>query len=284
MRREGWLPGPRTRVVALVGSPVRHSLSPRLHNAAFEALGLDWAYVAFEVPLGGGAGAVAAVRALGLAGLNVTMPHKADVAAAVDRLSPTASALGAVNTVRWDRHEVVGDSTDGHGFLAALRGDAGFDPAGRRALVLGAGGTARAVVHALAGAGAVRVVVAARRPAPAAAAAALGGAVGRVGVPDEADRADLVVNATPVGMAGVGVPDALPLDPGRLGPGQLVVDLVYEPLVTPLVAAARARGAAAVNGVGMLVHQAARSFELWTGQPPPLEVMSGAALAELAQR
>lgn len=281
-----------THVTAVIGCPVRHSLSPVMHNAAFRALGLDWVYVAFEVPPGSAQSALAAMRALGIAGLNVTMPHKSDVAAAVDRLTPTAQALGAVNTVmrapRGD--ELVGENTDGPGFIDALRIDEGFDPAGRRCVVIGAGGAARAVVRALADARAAEITVVNRTAARASAAASLAGAAGRVGVAADAAEADLIVNATPLGMAtaagsgGRALAPELPVDPASLGAGQLVVDLVYHPAVTPLVEAARARGAAAANGLGMLIHQAAHTIRLWTGEDPPLEVMSAAALGELSRR
>ena len=274
----------RTRLAGIIGDPVRHSLSPTLHNAAFAAVGLDWVYLAFEVPAGGAAGAIDAVRSLGIDGLNVTMPHKADVAAAVDRLSPAARALGAVNTVVREGSVLVGENTDGDGFVQALRVDEGLDPAGMRCLVLGAGGAARSVARALHAAGAAEVIVAARRPEAAAAAAAL--AKGRVGAVEEADGVDLVVNATPVGMGEVTELDSptLPVPAERLGPGQVVVDLVYHPLVTPLLTAARQQGAVAVNGLGMLLHQAAIAFRLWTGEDAPLEAMSAAVLAELTRR
>ena len=272
-----------THVAAVIGCPVRHSLSPVMHNAAFRALGLDWVYVAFEVPPGSARGALAAMRVLGIAGLNVTMPHKSDVTAAVDRLTPTAELLGAVNTVtRGPRaDELIGENTDGVGFIDALRIDEGFDPAGRRCLVVGAGGAARAVVCALAGAGAAEITVVNRTAEHATAAAALAGAAGRVGVAADAAEADLIVNATPLGMP---TAEGLPVDPATLGAGQLVVDLVYHPAVTPLVDAARARGAAATNGLGMIIHQAAHTIRLWTGEDPPLEVMSAAALGELTRR
>jgi len=272
-----------------------------MHNAAFGALGLDWAFLAFEVPDGQAHAAVAGARALGFVGLSVTMPHKAAVVTAVDRLSPVAAALNAVNTVVRRTGDVLeGDNTDGAGFLDSIRHDEGFDPAGRRCLVVGAGGAARAVVKALAAAGAGEVVVVNRTAGRAEAAAALAGAVGRVGVIAEAADADLVVNATPVGMTGVSPAGAKVVsidgrssadagdvasvvDPAHLGPGQLVVDLVYHPPVTPLLAAARARGATGVSGLGMLIHQAAHAVRLWTGEDPPLAVMSAAALAELAK-
>src|SRR5918997_859483 len=271
-----------TRVAGVIGDPVRHSLSPLLHNAAFAALGLDWAFAAFPVRAGAGAAALDAMRALRLEGLNVTMPLKGEVADAVDRLAPSAAALRSVNTVVWVGTDLVGESTDGPGLIAALRADEGFDPEGRRCLVLGSGGAARAVVHARAGAGAASVVVAARRPEAGAAVAALAGRVGAAGTADAADGAELIVDATPVGMAGHD--PGPPVDPARLGQGQLVVDLVYDPPWTPLLEAARGAGAATANGLGMLLHQAALSFRLWTGEDPPLEAMSAALVAELAGR
>ncbi|MDP9454074.1 MAG: shikimate dehydrogenase [Actinomycetota bacterium] len=272
-----WAPGAHTRLAGVIGCPVRHSRSPAIHNAAFRALGLDWAYVAFDVAPGRAGAAVRAVADLGLAGLNVTMPHKHDAAGAVDRLSPVAEALAAVNTVVPVGGELVGENTDGEGFLAALAVDHGLDPSGRRCLVLGAGGSARAVILALARAGAQEVGVVARREEQAEAAAALAGDAGRVGRVDQIGDADLVVNATPVTSE---LP--LGLDPDRLGPGQLVVDLGYHPPVTALLAAAGARGAATANGLGMLAHQAALSFRLWTGQDMPLAAVAAALAAEPA--
>jgi shikimate dehydrogenase len=270
-----------TRVVGVIGDPVAHSLSPALHNAAFAALGLDWVYVAFPVPRGRATEAVAAVPALGLAGLNVTMPHKEDVASACDELTPDAAALRSVNTVVAQAGgRTLGDSTDGPGFLDALD-DEGITVAGQPVLVLGAGGAARAVVLALGRAGA-SVTVAARRPDAAESAAAL--APGAPAVPlvaaDPSGFA-VVVNATPLGMSGG---DPLPVDPDALHAGQAVIDLVYHPADTPLLTAARARGARAVNGLGMLLHQAARSFNLWTGESAPLEAMRTAVTAALAAR
>ncbi|HET9772890.1 MAG TPA: shikimate dehydrogenase [Acidimicrobiia bacterium] len=285
-----------TRVVGVIGDPVAHSLSPALHNAAFAALGLDWVYVAFPVPRGRGADAVAAVSALGLAGLNVTMPHKEDAASACDELSADAAALRSVNTVvaRPDGG-TLGDSTDGPGFLDALADD-GIAVEDRAVLVLGAGGAARAVVLALGRAGAA-VTVAARRPEAAESAAALApggrtvplGALGpsiAPGTHAPAGTVDpatfpVVVNATPLGMSGG---DPLPVDPASLHADQAIVDLVYHPADTPLLTAARARGALAVNGLGMLLHQAARSSTLWTGRAAPVDAMRAAVTAVLAGR
>lgn len=279
-------PAASTRVAAVIGDPVDHSLSPILHNAAFAALGLDWVYVALPVPTGQVAAAMAGVRALGVAALSVTMPHKEPAAAEMDRLSPTAARLGAVNTVTWHGSQLSGDSTDGAGLVDSLRLDEGWEPAGRRCVVLGAGPAARAVILALAEADAATVAVVARKPEAVAAAVALAGPAGRGATIEAVGDAELIVNATSVGMAGVGDGLGLPfdLDEGWLGSGQLVVDLIYSPPSTPLVNAARDRGARVANGLGTLIHQAAHQQRLWTGMDPPLEVMSAAAVAALVAR
>ncbi len=271
-----------TRVAGVIGDPVRHSLSPVLLNAAFVALGLDWVYVAFEVPEGGTAEALAAMRALDLAGLNVTMPHKTAAAGGCDDLTPDAAALRSVNTVvPLGGGRLLGDSTDGEGFIRSLR-DAGHDPGGKRVLLLGAGGAARAVALALGREGSA-VTVAARRADAARSAAALapaGEAIEWDAARLLAPEADLVVNATPVGMTG----DGIAIDPSVLHPGQVVADLVYHPLDTPLLVAARGAGAAVVDGLGMLVHQAALAIERWTGERAPVGVMRAAAEAAVAAR
>ena len=270
-----------TRVAAVIGHPIRHSLSPALFNAAFEALELDWAFLAFDVAAGSGSAAVSSMRVLGIEGMSVTMPHKHSAAGACDRLSPTADMLGAVNSVYLRAGDLVGENTDGAGLLDALRLDEGFDPRGARCLVLGAGGAARAVVLALANGGAADVAVWGRTPERAAAAAELGDQARAVEDPAEASDYDLLVNATPVGMA---AEPGLPCDPDLLRAGTVVVDLIYHPPVTELLTAAKAAGAVAVNGLGMLIHQAAHQFRLWTGEDPPLEVMSAAALGAISRR
>lgn len=267
-----------TRIAAVIGSPVRHSRSPALINAAFAASGLDWAFAAFEVAPGRGADAVEAMRVLGLGGMSVTMPHKHEVIAALDRLTPDAEALGAVNCVAWDGDDLVGHNTDGGGLVDSLALDADLVPAGLRCVVLGAGGAARSVVRSLAEAGAADVAVVNRTPSSAEVAARLAGAVGRVGTADDVAAADLVVNATSVGMgADPHDSSALPVDPGLLAPGQTVVDLVYLPVETAFLRAAAAAGARPVDGIGMLVHQAARAITLWTGRSPDLDAMRSAA-------
>ncbi|HUY23641.1 MAG TPA: shikimate dehydrogenase [Acidimicrobiales bacterium] len=270
--------------MGVIGDPVSHSMSPLLHNAAFDALGLDWVSVAFAVRAGAAADALTGMRALGLAGLSVTMPHKQDAFRCVDTASDVARRLGAVNCVTLRDGELLGDSTDGEGFLTALRRAVGFEPSGRRCLVIGAGGAARAVVLALSEAGASDVAVVNRTASRAEAAAALAGRVGRVGTHADVADAELVVQATPVGMAArAGADgDALPVDPGALHPGQVVADLVYLPAETPILREAAARGATPVGGLGMLVHQAALALELWTGRAVPVDAMWSVAEARLS--
>lgn len=265
-----------TRLAAVIGSPVAHSRSPAIHNAAFAALGLPWTYLAFEVPPGRTSAAVRGMRALvGFDGMSVTFPHKMAAAKEVDQLSPTALALGVVNTVvREDDGRLRGECTDGDGFVASLRASS-LDPAGWRCVVVGAGGSARAIVRSLAQAKAAEVIVVNRTLDNAIKACSFAGAVGRVGDPSDASGADLVVNATPLGMSGG--TEGFPVDPSLLSADQVVVDLVYEPAETPFGEAARARGARVMNGLGLLVHQAAVQFELWTGEPAPLEVLWAAA-------
>jgi shikimate dehydrogenase len=265
-----------TTLVGVIGHPVRHSLSPLLHNTAFASLGLNWQSAAFDVAPGQVAGALSGVRALGFAGLSVTMPHKDAVVALVDECSDVAAALGAANCV-WNRQGTLrGENTDGVGFVASLARGADFDPDGKRCLIVGAGGAARAVALALAGAGAAAVTVRNRTAARGATVAALAGAVGRLGsVEDDEDvaQADLVVNATPIGMAGMDTPEAWPVDPSLLHAGQVAADLIYAPRPTRWLAAAAAAGARPVDGLGMLVHQAAAQLELWTGLPAPVAAM-----------
>ena len=249
----------------MIGSPVRHSLSPALHNAAFAAAGLDWRFVAFEVAPGGAADAVAAMRTLGIGGFAVTTPHKADVAAAVDEVDAASAALRSVNTVVLrDDGSTFGVSTDGDGFVDSLRA-AGADPAGRRVVVLGAGGAARSIVDALGRAGAADVVD--RQPQR---------RYGRrspqrsrrwhgSGSLDDIAAADVLVNATSVGMGSRRVPGR----PGaRCTPGSWSPTSCTTRSRRRCCGRPRAAGAAAVDGLGMLVHQAARQQLLWTGVAP----------------
>ncbi len=277
-----------TRTAGVMGSPIRHSLSPVIFNAAFAASGLDWAYLAFDVPDGAAGLAMAGIRALGFDGMSVTMPHKAAVIAALDDLSEDADVLGAVNCVARVGERLVGYNTDGDGLVDALRIDEGIEIAGQRFAVVGAGGAARAVIRSLGAQGAASVIVINRSQGRAEEAARLAGAPGSVGEAAAIATADVVINATPLGMGVVvttsGEPEPLPMDPALLGSGQVLVDLIYHPAVTPLIAEARSRGVQTVNGMGMLIHQAAHAFRHWTQEDPPLEAMSAAAVSALTHR
>jgi shikimate dehydrogenase len=273
------------RLAALIGSPVEHSLSPVIHQAAFDAAGVGWTYAAFDVAPGRAAEAIAAMRVLGIAGLSVTMPHKHDVAAAVDRLDPAAAVLHSVNTVGWDGGDLVGSSTDGAGFVASLAAD-GIDVSGARVAVLGAGGAARSVIDALGRAGAAAISVINRTPERAQSASLLA-AVGSVGSPGDITLADLVVNASSVGMGvdpATATDDDLPCDANLLEPSQIVADLVYHPLRTAWLERAEQVGARTIDGLGMLVHQAALQQEVWLGHVPDVAVMRRAAESALADR
>jgi shikimate dehydrogenase len=271
--------GGSTRTVGVIGWPVDHSLSPAIHNAAFAALDLDWAYVPMPVEPGRLEAALEGLRALGFAGASVTMPHKSACADALEELSDDARLLRAVNTIVVAPESSAGHNTDVGGFERFLRLDAGFDPSGRTALVYGAGGAARACALALARGGIGALTLAARSPERAETAIAvldgLGTPTSVVGMDGVNQvRADLVVNATPLGAGEAELP--LP----ALGPGVMAVDLLYRPAVTLLQSAARDAGGEAYGGLGLLVHQAALAFELWTGRPAPLQAMSSAALGE----
>jgi shikimate dehydrogenase len=271
-------PTAASKVVGVIGDPVSHSLSPRLHNAAFDAMGLDWVSVAFRVSTGEVPGALAGMRSLEIAGLSVTTPHKDAAAAVVDELTPVAARLGATNCVTLRDGKLVGDSTDGEGFVRALREGSGFEPEGRTCAVLGAGAAARAVSLALAEAGAGEVLVVNRTRSRAQAVAVVVGDVGRVGNAADVSGADLVVQATSVGLLAAGEgPRDTPIDPEVLRRGQLVAELVYDPPVTPFLSAAADRGARTFGGLGMLVHQASIAIERWTGLEAPVAEMWRAA-------
>jgi shikimate dehydrogenase len=271
-------PSASTRLAGVVGHPVRHSLSPRLHQAAYRALGIDWAYLAFDVAPSSIEAAVEGASALGLIGLSVTMPHKEAAARLATRRSPMVRRLGAANTLTFLGRRVVADNTDGAGLIADLREGVPFEPSDRRCAVIGAGGAARAAIVALAEAGAREVLVVNRTPARAFQAATLVPGRGRVARPEELDAADLIVNATPMGMLADGgrggmSANELLVDSSRFGSGQLVVDLVYDPPVTEWLAQAASNGARVRGGLGMLVHQAGLQVEIWTGSRAPLGEM-----------
>ena len=285
----------RTAIVGLFGWPVNHSVSPAMHNAAFDALGMDWRYVPLPVnpePATGIGDAVRGVAAMGMKGVNVTVPHKQAVMPYLDRLTPAAQAIGAVNTIRVEEDgALLGDNTDARGFIADLDSHE-VSVAGMNVLVLGAGGSSRAVVYGLAEAGAAAITVCNRTTERA---QALVGAMqplfpgcnmGAARLPDDlaafADTAQLIVNCTSLGMT----PhvDGVPWGPGlAFRPGQVVYDLVYNPPFTRLLRQADANGARAIGGLGMLIWQGVIAFQLWSGRRPPVEVMEAAALRQLGR-
>lgn len=268
----------RTRVAGVVGNPVDHSLSPRIHNAAFAALGLDWVYVAF--PVTAGDRVVEAMRTVGIAGMSVTMPHKEAVARTADRRTEAVERLGVANTLFRQDGEIWADTTDGDGFVAAYQAGFGHRLGGRTVAVLGAGGAARSIIEAAGRAGADAVLVVNRsreRAREAASVSPVAEAVDASAVVE----AEIIVNATSVGMDGGPAPGASPLAPGLVRRHHEVVDIVYQPRVTPLLAHAAEAGASTQGGVAMLVHQAALQFERWTGGAAPIGAMTRAVLDDL---
>jgi len=263
-------PSARTRFAGVIGWPIDHSLSPAMHNAAFRALGLDWAYLAFPIAPDNVERGVRGLFDAGCAGLNVTIPHKQAVLACCDEVTPAVQAIGAANTlVPTGDGRIRGDNTDAAGFLRALDEDAPLDLEGADVLMIGSGGAARAIAFALEGRGA-RLQVANRTTARA---AALGEPVEftREAIERAAAECGLVVNATSLGMGTDELPAELPID--VLGPGQVAYDIVYRQEPTPWLRAAAARGARTVDGLGMLLHQGAAAFAQWTGTEPPVDAM-----------
>jgi len=261
-----------TRLVYLLGHPVAHSVSPQIHAAAFAAAGIDAVYLACDVAETQFAAAVTGLRALGALGANVTVPYKRTVLNLVDELTPEAQAVGAVNTLWFRDERLLGDNTDASG-LGDVLDTIGLQ-SGEQVLLLGAGGAARAAAVAL-GRRRASVEVVARREQAAAEVAALATGAGATSTVVAHPR--LVVNATPLGLHGESLPQRF-MD---LSAGQVALDLVYAATATPFVAAARAAGAQALDGRGMLVAQAARSFQRWTGRMPSRAVMDAAAAAAL---
>jgi shikimate dehydrogenase len=274
-----------TGVLCVIGHPIAHSLSPQMHNAAIAALGMDLCYVAFDVPPEKLGCALQGMRGLGILGMNVTVPHKQAVVEHIDEVSEEARLVGAVNTVKNEDGRLVGFNTDVYGILKSLE-DAGLCVLPKRVAVLGASGAARGVVYALASRPEVECVFVFNRTLQKAEemSAVLAEATGKricalpledAHLREHLGECGLLVNATSVGMhPNV---DASPLpDASVLHPGLVVYDAVFNPRTTKLLQQAVERGCKAVSGIGMLVHQGAKSFEIWTGVKPPVDVMKQA--------
>ena len=256
----------RARLAGVIGWPVSHSRSPLLHNHWLARYGIDGAYVPLPVHPDNLAAAIAGLRAAGFRGVNVTVPHKVAVAALCNELRPAALEAGAVNTLEFGEDGIVGDNTDGAGFMANLHA---HDVAPGPCLLLGAGGAARAIAAALLAEG-VPVTVANRTPERAAGLAAMLPGLRIVPWANRHDLAGiaLLVNTTSLGMQGQ---PPLDMDLAAAEPGMAVCDIVYAPLETPLLAAARARRLPVVGGLGMLLHQAAPGFAAWFGVRPEVD-------------
>lgn len=271
------------RLAGIVGWPVAHSRSPRLHGFWLERMGIDGVYLPLAVRPGDFSVAIHGLRAAGFRGCNVTLPHKQAAFAICDQRDQAARRSGTVNTLVFEGGKILGRNTDGAGFIASLRAH-DIDPAAGPVLVLGAGGAARAVAAALQDAGAA--VSLANRTQDRA--EALGKALpGLRVVPWQEREAALgdfamLVNATSAGMSGH---EALPLDLARAAPGMVVADIVYVPQETPLLAAAAARGLRIVGGLGMLLHQAGLGFEAWFGARPEVDAaLEAFVAADIARR
>lgn len=269
-----------TRVACVIGSPARHSLSPAIHNAAFAAAGVDASYIAIEIPSEEFAPTIRALVDVGFLGASITMPYKEIAFAHCATVGETARRLGSLNTLVNTASGIHGDSTDGQGCVGALR-SVGADPRGLRIAVLGAGATARACIVALADAGAADVVVINRTEDRARQAASLAVGIARTGGQSSIPSCDVIVNTTPAGMAGNH--DRV-FDHSLIAKNHVVLDAVYQPLETDLLASARSVGATCVDGLWMLVHQAVAQQVLWTGSSPEPQVLRDAAERELRRR
>ena len=273
----------KAELLACFGQPVDENPTGVMQEAAFRHLGLNWRYLTVEVPPANLRDAMLGVRAFGLRGLNLTIPHKVAVMQYLDEIAPDAAVIGAVNTVRRDGDRLIGENTDGKGFLHGVRTDAGVDPRGKHAVVLGAGGASRAIVTELALAGAAEVLVVNRSVERGEAMVAdLAAKTGRPirfepwrGTYAVTAATDLLVNATSIGL----FPDVdamPPVDLSGAHPGMMVCDVVFNPPETPLLAAARRLGLPTLDGLSMLVYQGTIGFQLWTGQQAPASVMKQA--------
>ena len=286
-----------TATIALLGHPVAHSISPAFQQAALDALGVDARYEAWDTPPADLPAALERLRDPALLGANVTVPHKLEALRLADQADPAARRIGAANTLVRRGRELHATNTDVAGVQRALA-EAGIDLDGVGAVLIGAGGAARAVVAALRAGGARSLTIANRTPERAEAlreiaeegdsprlelrVCALDAGSGELRA--ALGRAGLVIHSTPLGMRHGPDEAATPLPAECFSPGQAAFDLVYTPERTPFLEAAGAAGARPIGGLGMLVHQGAESFRLWTGLEPPLEVMFEAARAALASQ
>lgn len=277
------IPSAGRTAAAVIGDPVLHSLSPTIYNAAFEHDQVNWSYSAVNITGEQVSDALEEMRQSEVGGLSVTMPHKEIVANLVDETTRHAERLGAVNCVSKYGSTLVGHNTDGEGFIKAIEAETKERTEGKSYLVIGAGGAAKAVTLALGEAGASEVIVSSRNASKSRKAASLAGQVGRSGSLSEAEGVDVIINATPIGMRGAGNEDQLPLPVEAMHKGQVIVDLIYHPLQTEFLKNASRIGARTMNGIGMLIHQAALQYTLWTNKEAPLDVMQDAVIQQISK-
>ena len=279
-----------TSVYCIIGHPIAHSLSPAIHNTAFKLYGMDAVFVAFDVDPAMLREAVNGIRALGIKGLTVTIPHKERIIPYLDDVNPVAQSIGAVNTVKNENGKLIGYNTDVWGFMEPLKQLADRLKGGS-ALLVGAGGASRAIVYALKTLGIGKLFIANRT---AERGKRLEGYASGLGIESKyigfdekqmnetAKNVDLIINATPLGMHGVG--GRLPITSEYISRNAIVYDIVYNPLETPLLAEARKAGAIAISGVDMLVYQAVFAFEIWTGVRPDPEPLRDVVIRNLQSK
>lgn len=280
----------KTRLLAVIGAPIGHSLSPIIQNAALHAAGLDYVYTALPVRADALASAVRGLRDAGIAGFNVTIPFKTEIIPLLDALSEDARRIQAVNTVVIEDGRMVGHNTDVAGFLAGFA-ERGIALTGKNAVLIGAGGAARAALWGLLRSGVSSIVIGVRNAAKGAALAAdftTDGDVRAVSFDDAAwiaacSDADIVVQTTPLGMT-PHTEEMPPVDAAMINPSAVVYDLIYTPAETRFLREARARGCETINGETMLVAQGAEAFHLWTGVRPDMELMKRTLREELSRR
>jgi shikimate dehydrogenase len=280
----------KTKLMCIFGDPVEQTLSPPMHNAAFKALSLDMVYVPFHVTPEDLPSAIQSIKTLGIVGVNITIPHKQSVMELIDEVDDQARLIGSVNTIVNRDGLLTGYNTDGQGYLMSLTKETGFDVHDNSVVILGAGGTARSIAYNILKARASRILIAnrtienaenlrndLRKIFPQAHIDASG-----LNIASELSQADLLINTTSLGMMGKGGA-AAPVDLSTLPPTAIVSDIVFKPLLTPLLIEAKQRGLKVHTGLGMLVCQGALGFELWTGLEAPIELMHEAATNALEE-
>ncbi len=266
----------KTKIVGLFGYPVEHTLSPYMHNAAFELLGLDYCYIPFNVHPDNLRTAAAAIKILNIGGVNITIPHKEAIIPYLDELDREAELIGAVNTILNKDGKLIGYNTDGKGFVKSLKEKSGIVPKGKSVIIIGAGGAARAIAFSLALEGAEKLLIndivgeKAKELSCAVSTKTSTEAIYIKDLKEGIGEVDILINATPLGMR---KEDPLPVLPELLSQGLFVYDIVYNPPETSLLKEAKKRGAKTLGGLGMLLHQGMLSFKIWTGKEPPIDVM-----------